>query len=317
MCACVCMRARARALSLSHTRVCVFVCVSVCVGAMTSKRDTEGGGEVGAQMACTALSVLVRMCGSITPHDINRLVQFTLYKHHFKHSADDKYTLTFQATGCCTSNLAASQLDYWKSLTEHAVFDDMYELCLFNRRNYSDGESNSSYNGSFNSGAESYTDGALLQNAHNVSRPKVCGCFTPPTSCTKQTAFSIPASEHMDMVDMPAPPPTTWGQDCRSDADCQYDGCNDIAAYSCNGYSVWTARCLDQNQWNWAQNTGQAGKCVGSCPSGGYVDVRQYCPSRPTFLRDGMVNFTEYESFMKAMLVLFGDDTSPPDLDKM
>jgi len=32
---------------------------------------------------------------------------------------------------------------------------------------------------------------------------------------------------------------------------------------------------------------------------------------------DGMVNFTEFESFMEAMLVLFGDDTSPPDLDKM
>jgi hypothetical protein len=32
---------------------------------------------------------------------------------------------------------------------------------------------------------------------------------------------------------------------------------------------------------------------------------------------DGLVNFTEFESFMEAMLVLFGDDTSPPDLDKM
>ena len=32
---------------------------------------------------------------------------------------------------------------------------------------------------------------------------------------------------------------------------------------------------------------------------------------------DGFVNFTEYESFMEAMLVLFGNDTSPPDIDKM
>ena len=33
--------------------------------------------------------------------------------------------------------------------------------------------------------------------------------------------------------------------------------------------------------------------------------------------KDGFVNFTEYESFMEAMLVLFGDDTSPTDIDKM
>ena len=33
--------------------------------------------------------------------------------------------------------------------------------------------------------------------------------------------------------------------------------------------------------------------------------------------KDGFVSFSEYESFMEAMLVVFGDDTSPPDIDKM
>jgi hypothetical protein len=39
--------------------------------------------------------------------------------------------------------------------------------------------------------------------------------------------------------------------------------------------------------------------------------------SNSASLGDGLVNFTEYECFMEAMLVLFGEDTSPPDFDEM
>ena len=45
--------------------------------------------------------------------------------------------------------------------------------------------------------------------------------------------------------------------------------------------------------------------------SGRHMDITD------NFHKDGFVNFSEYETFMKAMLVLFGDDTSPPDIDKI
>ena len=45
--------------------------------------------------------------------------------------------------------------------------------------------------------------------------------------------------------------------------------------------------------------------------SGRHMDITE------NYRKDGFVNFTEYESFMEAMLVLFGNDTSPPDIDKI
>jgi hypothetical protein len=42
-----------------------------------------------------------------------------------------------------------------------------------------------------------------------------------------------------------------------------------------------------------------------------------YDPMSGRYVGDGIINFTEYESFMEAMLVLYGDSSSPPDLDQI
>ena len=95
----------------------------------------------------------------------------------------------------------------------------------------------------------------------------------------------------------PKPTTQTQGYDhyaCTSDAECQYEGCNDLAcspssspyyeAYCNNG--VWDAKCWDAAASDWAENSTGTGRClyviaVDYWGVHGEYFVRNYCPDPP------------------------------------
>lgn len=82
-----------------------------------------------------------------------------------------KFGLTFVATGCCDLFPGVA---YWYTRTDAQVFADMHAYCSLVR------------------------DGAAT-----ASQVAVCGCGdTPPSSCTLQTSFALPAG-----YSHPSPPP--------------------------------------------------------------------------------------------------------------